>query len=86
MIPVLGAHYLELAVWEVKLSSPKLNSRSQVLALAYLLGITVQEKNGISFSIDGVQLSSTEMNTPSGGKETVPGHLHTSAYICYVWM
>lgn len=60
--------------------------RSQPLGSAYLLGVTVQEKNGIFFSMDGAKLSSTEMHTPSGGKETVPAHLQASAYTCYVWM
>lgn len=62
------------------------NFRSQALGSACLLGVTAQEKNDIFFSMDGAKLSSTEMHTPSGGKETVPAHLQASAYTCYVWM
>lgn len=60
--------------------------RSQALASACLLGITVQKNNSIFFSMGENKLSSTEMHIPSGRKETMPGHLQASAYSCYVCM
>lgn len=60
--------------------------RSQALGSAYLLGINVQKNNGIFFSMGEATLSSTEVPTPSGRKETMPGHLQASAYTRYVCM